>query len=457
MDLEPESTFEPYIDPDLEPWEKRYAMWIHLGPLIAGGLMLVTQGVAFFVPTVVALVLWLVRRHDSPFIDDHGREAVNFQISLLVLFVVAWIIGLLLCALGWTITIPLWFVLALAVPGVSGMALLAVLAALALTTAANDINYMLLGGMLAEIAPSRIMGRTSAAAVSVGWTIGIGLALAYMAAFIMFDPFHLELDPSRGEAERLVGPFAGAVMLILCAPLVLLRSPKRAAAPTRAWRVWLREEMASLLAERTIAIAVGARLVYWSGVTLLGLFGAGLARATFDWDTLTTGIFGLTVLAFGAVGALTGGRLDDRVGSRNALIIYLIGLAAAMSGLLAITPDRIFFVIEVTARAPDAAMMSSPAEWAALALGALSGFFVGPTGPISRTLVARLAPPDRRGRYFGVAALAGNSTNAFGPFLVAVMTDLAHDQRIGLLVAPVLLIAGAGVLTLLPSARTARD
>jgi len=349
------------------------------------------------------------------------------------------------------------FVLALAVPGVSGMALLAVLAALALTTAANDINYMLLGGMLAEIAPSRIMGRTSAAAVSVGWTIGIGLALAYMAAFIMFDPFHLELDPSRGEAERLVGPFAGAVMLILCAPLVLLRSPKRAAAPTRAWRVWLREEMASLLAERTIAIAVGARLVYWSGVTLLGLFGAGLARATFDWDTLTTGIFGLTVLAFGAVGALTGGRLDDRVGSRNALIIYLIGLAAAMSGLLAITPDRIFFVIEVTARAPDAAMMSSPAEWAALTLGALSGFFVGPTGPISRTLVARLAPPDRRGRYFGVAALAGNSTNAFGPFLVAVMTDLAHDQRIGLLVAPVLLIAGAGVLTLLPSARTARD
>lgn len=348
------------------------------------------------------------------------------------------------------------FVLALAVPGVSGFALFAVLAALALTTAANDINYMLLGGMLAEVAPSRIMGRTSSAAVSVGWTIGIGVALAYMAAFIMFDPFHLELDASRGEAERLVGPVAGGLMLLLCAPLILLRSPSRAAPPKRSWRVWLKQETASLLSERTIAIAVGARLVYWSGVTLLGLFGAGLARATFDWDTLTTGVFGLTVLAFGALGAVTGGRLDDRVGSRNALIIYLLGLAVAMSGLLAISPDRIFFVIDVAPRAPDAGMMSSPAEWTALALGALSGFFVGPTGPISRTLVARLAPPDRRGRYFGVAALAGNSTNAFGPFLVAVLTDMAHDQRIGLLVAPVLLVAGAGVLTLLPSARTVR-
>lgn len=114
MDLEPESTFEPYIDPDLEPWEKRYAMWIHLGPLIAGGVMYATNGIAFFMPTVVALVLWLVRRHDSPFIDDHGREAVNFQISLIVLWIVALIVGVLMCGLGVIVTMPLWLVLALA-------------------------------------------------------------------------------------------------------------------------------------------------------------------------------------------------------------------------------------------------------------------------------------------------------------------------------------------------------
>jgi uncharacterized Tic20 family protein len=28
------------------------------------------------------LVLWLVKRGDSPFIDAHGKEAVNFQISV---------------------------------------------------------------------------------------------------------------------------------------------------------------------------------------------------------------------------------------------------------------------------------------------------------------------------------------------------------------------------------------
>jgi uncharacterized Tic20 family protein len=28
------------------------------------------------------LVVWLIKRHDSPYIDYHGKEALNFQISL---------------------------------------------------------------------------------------------------------------------------------------------------------------------------------------------------------------------------------------------------------------------------------------------------------------------------------------------------------------------------------------
>ncbi|RMH28957.1 MAG: DUF4870 domain-containing protein [Planctomycetota bacterium] len=31
-------------------------------------------------------VMWAVRRKDSPFLDDHGREAMNFQISIMVYF-----------------------------------------------------------------------------------------------------------------------------------------------------------------------------------------------------------------------------------------------------------------------------------------------------------------------------------------------------------------------------------
>ena len=35
------------------------------------------------------LVVWQVKKDESPFIDEHGREAVNFQISYMIYFIVA--------------------------------------------------------------------------------------------------------------------------------------------------------------------------------------------------------------------------------------------------------------------------------------------------------------------------------------------------------------------------------
>ena len=43
--------------------------------------------VGFFVPfgnIVGPLVVWLVKREQSPFVDHHGKEAINFQISLTI-------------------------------------------------------------------------------------------------------------------------------------------------------------------------------------------------------------------------------------------------------------------------------------------------------------------------------------------------------------------------------------
>jgi hypothetical protein len=42
------------------------------------------------------LIVWLVKRGDSPEIDAHGKEALNFQISMLIYNVVAGILCLLL-------------------------------------------------------------------------------------------------------------------------------------------------------------------------------------------------------------------------------------------------------------------------------------------------------------------------------------------------------------------------
>src|ERR1051326_1327462 len=52
------------------------------------------------------LILWLVKRDDAPELDAHGKEAVNFQISMLIYTVVAAIFCLIL--IGFFFLAVLW-------------------------------------------------------------------------------------------------------------------------------------------------------------------------------------------------------------------------------------------------------------------------------------------------------------------------------------------------------------
>ena len=63
-------------DTDVESWETTYTVFMHLTYLIPMA----------FVP---ALIMWLIKRNDSPYVDDHGREVLNFQISLFLYMAVA--------------------------------------------------------------------------------------------------------------------------------------------------------------------------------------------------------------------------------------------------------------------------------------------------------------------------------------------------------------------------------
>ncbi|MHC4984521.1 MAG: DUF4870 domain-containing protein [Planctomycetota bacterium] len=55
-------------DPQQEA--QQWALFCHLGAFV-GGLIL-------------PLVLWLVKKDDHPFIDEQGKEAVNFQLTVLI-------------------------------------------------------------------------------------------------------------------------------------------------------------------------------------------------------------------------------------------------------------------------------------------------------------------------------------------------------------------------------------
>lgn len=64
---------------------RKWATICHIIALIG----LLGNGIGFLLGP---LVVWLLKREDHPFIDEQGKEAVNFQITM---FIVAFISGIL--------------------------------------------------------------------------------------------------------------------------------------------------------------------------------------------------------------------------------------------------------------------------------------------------------------------------------------------------------------------------
>lgn len=75
--------------------ERQWAMFAHLSALIG-----------FVIPLgsiIAPLVIWLIKKDAMPFVNDQGKEALNFNITVAIAAVVSWIlcfvlIGFLLLA-----------------------------------------------------------------------------------------------------------------------------------------------------------------------------------------------------------------------------------------------------------------------------------------------------------------------------------------------------------------------
>lgn len=88
MDVQPRNS-PRHTDPQATPDQRTYALFMHLSILLFHVVL----------PVAPVLILWLIKRRESHFIDDHGKEALNFQISLILYAAVSTTL-VPICALG---------------------------------------------------------------------------------------------------------------------------------------------------------------------------------------------------------------------------------------------------------------------------------------------------------------------------------------------------------------------
>lgn len=81
--------------------ERMWAMLAHLS-----GILLALIG---------PLAIWLIKKEESPFVDEHGREALNFQISILIYMLICLVIAVPLM-FSFVIGVPLFMCIGFVLP-----------------------------------------------------------------------------------------------------------------------------------------------------------------------------------------------------------------------------------------------------------------------------------------------------------------------------------------------------
>ena len=318
-----------------------------------------------------------------------------------------------------------------------GFALLA-LVLVGLGNAAFELGQVFYNAMLPEVASARRLGRVS------GWAWGLGyagalvcLALCLML-FIQPEAPIFSLDKDAAEQVRVIGPFVALWFAVFALPLFLF-TPDAPASGIPSGQA-LRQGLATLLAtlrglprHGQVGRFLLARMIYTDGLNTLFAFGGIYAAGTFGMTFEEILKFAILLNVAAGLGAAGFGWMDDRLGAKPTIMVSLVGLWVA--GTLILVVD-------------------SPAWFVAFGCGI--GLFIGPAQAASRSLMARLAPPEVRTELFGLYALSGKATAFIGPALVGWVTVWADSQRAGMATIPVFFLIGMILLWPLkdPSART---
>ena len=348
-------------------------------------------------------------------------------------------------------------------PGSVGLSLYSSVGSIFIIMLAFAYAEVFHNAMLPSITPAEKAGEVSGLAYALGNFGAVSMMIFVLFAFALPGvqdwPFLPEqplfgIDHSLNEHDRIVGPISSIWLVVFILPVLLFTPDGLSRGVT--WRQAAQtgiHEVATTLRQlirhySNIAVYLVARMLFNDGMVGVLIFGGVYAAGNFGWETITLLIFGLTTSVSAMIGAYLGGRLEDRLGSMRTLKVSIFGSATLLVVLTSITPETLFFVIPASDEPVWAfPYFSTLAELAYLATNqAFALFFV--TGlSASRTLMAKISPPEMATQFFGLYGLSGSITAFLAPLLVAVVTDITQSQRIGFASLVMLIVVGGLMLS----------
>jgi len=310
---------------------------------------------------------------------------------------------------------------------------------LASTAACSDLATVPYNAMLRDLSTPETSGRIS----------GFGSAAGYSGTVLLLLMVYLGMSTGTGDARGLLGVpaadgwnvraamlVAAAWFLLFALPLLLTRGTE---SPVDVGpRVGFLSAYRKLWAELSdqwsrdhhIVYYLVASAIFRDGLTGVFTFGAVLGVTVYGVSQADVLLFGVCACVVAAVGAVLGGLVDDRVGSKPVIIGSLIAMITVALVLMALDGTTVFWIC-----------------------GLLLCLFVGPTQSSARTQMLRMATDGKEGAAFGLYTTTGRAATFLAPWLFATFIAVFGTDRAGM--GGVVAVLVLGLIAMLP-VRTSR-
>jgi MFS transporter, UMF1 family len=280
---------------------------------------------------------------------------------------------------------------------------------------------------LPGIANESNAGRLSGLKYGVGYLSGL-------IAVILASFFAQGIDtptPELVDRARLIPVVVATYYSVMVIPTFLLLRDRSIPQPLPPGEHYLsvgfrqlRRTFQHIRRYRELVKLLVAFLVYNDGVVTVIGFAAIYAVDTIGFTSGEIMIMFVTLNVVAAAGAISFGRLADRIGQKRTILISLAIWIFAVT-LAYLAQSRTTFWIGA----------------------ALVGIGMGSTQSVTRSLVALFTPPKNASEFYGFLGVAGKAMAFVGPLLFGAITKATGSQRPAIFAIAAFFVVGAILLS----------
>lgn len=286
---------------------------------------------------------------------------------------------------------------------------------LACTAACNELATVPYNAMLRQLSTPETSGRISGLGLAMGYGGSVVLLLLAYVGFMAGDGGALGIQTEDGQNVRAVMLLTAVWFALFALPMFVMVPPVTDAPPVErvgffgAYRKLWSEIRGEWQRDHNVVYYLLASAVFRDGLAGVFTFGAVLGVSVYGISEADVLLFGISACVIAALGAVVGGQLDDRIGSKSVIVGSLVSLIAVGLALLVLSGPVAFWVC-----------------------GLLLCLFIGPTLASARTLMLRITADGKEGVAFGLYTTVGRAASPLAPLLFSIFINVFGADRAGM-------------------------